>query len=298
MIFSSKGQQGIALVVTLLAVVLITALVVEFAYGVYIGTNNLYNWRDSQRLSLMARSGVNISAQYLSKIKHQTYSYPGIFEVPAGNPFEDFNGKLSIRIEDENSKFNLNDVVYPGGKKRNDAAYYALSRLLKNLALDERIADRLVDWIDKDSLAELADSEKDAKNLPLDSVDELLLIPGLTKHDYTTLLPYTAALKPRDNFSININGAEKPVIMCLSDKITDTLAQAVIDWRRNTPFTAPGELNNVAGFGGSLEIPASAIAVTGEYFLIQSVAASGGIKRVITAIFNNQDGEIRYWKEY
>jgi general secretion pathway protein K len=44
------NQSGIALVVTLLAVAIITAMVVEFSYGVYTGTNNLYNWRDSQRL--------------------------------------------------------------------------------------------------------------------------------------------------------------------------------------------------------------------------------------------------------
>ena len=49
--------------VTLLALVLITAMVVEFSYGVYTGTNNLYNWRDSQRLSIMAKSGINVISQ-------------------------------------------------------------------------------------------------------------------------------------------------------------------------------------------------------------------------------------------
>ena len=52
------NQQGVALVVVLLALVLLTAMVVEFSYGVYTGTNDLYNWRDSQRLSVMAKSGV------------------------------------------------------------------------------------------------------------------------------------------------------------------------------------------------------------------------------------------------
>jgi len=75
MTHSLKDQHGMALVVTLLAVVLITALVVEFSYGVYTGTSNLYNWRDSQRLSLMAQSGVNVAARFLSKIKvYQTFT--------------------------------------------------------------------------------------------------------------------------------------------------------------------------------------------------------------------------------
>ena len=298
MISHVKNQSGIALVVTLLAVVLITALVVEFSYGVYIGTGNLYNWRDSQRLSLMAQSGVNVSARFLSKIKEDIYSYPGSYEFPAGNPFDDFKGVLSIRIADENSKFNLNALVHTDGKTKNEVAYSAFRRLLKILGSDERIADRLVDWIDKESVAELADSEKGAKNLPLHSVDELLLIPGLAKNDYTTLLPYITVYGTQDNFSININGAEKPVIMCLSDKITDKLAQTVIDWRRNNPFQNPGALDAVPGFGGSLDIPANVIAVKGEYFSILSVADLGGVKRVIEAVLNNKGGEFEYWKEY
>ena len=75
-ILSSKGsplrrvhnQQGVALVVVLLALVLLTAMVVEFSYGVYTGTNDLYNWRDSQRLSVMAKSGYKCVGKGLKRI--------------------------------------------------------------------------------------------------------------------------------------------------------------------------------------------------------------------------------------
>ncbi len=58
-----------ALVITLLVLVLLTAMVVEFSYGVYTGTNNLYNWRDAQRLSLMAKSGVSVTARILKGLR-------------------------------------------------------------------------------------------------------------------------------------------------------------------------------------------------------------------------------------
>ena len=300
MIHSLKDQHGMALVVTLLAVVLITALVVEFSYGVYTGTSNLYNWRDSQRLSLMARSGVHVSARFLSeRFNPETYSYPGSFEFPAENPFDDFKGVLLIRIEDENAKFNVNAIVHPDGKTKNEAAYNALRRLLKILGLDERIADRLVDWIDLDSVPELTDSEREAKNLPLHSVDELLLIPGLTKNDYTTLLPYVTVYGARDNLSININGAEKPVLRCLSDKITDELAQRVIDFRKNNPFQETSDLSKVAGFERDTGIPPGVVvAVKGENFSIKSAASSGGVKRIIETVLNVDNAKIAYWKEY
>jgi general secretion pathway protein K len=300
MIHSLKDQHGMALVVTLLAVVLITALVVEFSYGVYTGTSNLYNWRDSQRLSLMAMSGVHVSARFLSeRLNSETYSYPGSFEFPAENPFGDFKGVLFIRIEDENAKFNVNAIVHPDGKTKNEAAYNALRRLLKILGLDERIADRLVDWIDLDSVPELTDSEREAKNLPLHSVDELLLVPGLTTNDYTTLLPFVTVYGTRDNLSININGAEKPVLRCLSDKITDELAQRVIDFRKNNPFRDTSELSKVAGFeGDAAGIPPGVITVKGKSYSIKSVADSEGVKRIIETVMNAGNGKIEYWKEY
>src|SRR4030042_3362130 len=209
----SSNQKGIALVVTLLALVLITALVVEFSYGVYISTNNLYNWRDSQRLSIMAKSGVNVSSKFVSDmlIKYDTYSYPGYIELPVENPFEDFNGTVLVRIEDENSKFNINSLV-PDNQSVNESdensPYNSFKRLLNILSLDEKIADRIVDWIDKNSEARLSDSEVGAKNSALVSVDELLLINGINRKDYDKLLPYITVFGDRTFPLINVNGAE------------------------------------------------------------------------------------------
>jgi hypothetical protein len=49
---SETSESGMALVMTLMILALITSLVVEFAYGVYTTTAALQNWKDSQRLSL------------------------------------------------------------------------------------------------------------------------------------------------------------------------------------------------------------------------------------------------------
>jgi type II secretory pathway component PulK len=121
---SLESQRGMALVITLMVLVIITAMVVEFSYGVYTGTTSLYNWRDSQRLSIMAKSGVNVAAKYLSTmVASQDYSYPGSMELPVENPFEDFKGVLTVRIEDENSKFNVNALIGPNGRTLNVTAF-------------------------------------------------------------------------------------------------------------------------------------------------------------------------------
>ena len=293
-----KDQKGIALVVTLLALVLITAMVVEFSYGVYISTNNLYNWRDSQRLSLMAKSGINVSAKYLLDILGRySYSYPGSMELPVENPFEDFNGTIIVRIEDENSKFNINTIINQRGEE-DTYGCDSFRRLLRALSLDEKIADRVLDWIDKDNIANLPDSETGAKNLPFISVDELLLINGITRKDYDTLLPYVTVF---GDGKININGSEKPVLRSLSDSMSDVLAQRVIDYRGNTPFDGTDKISKVSGFEEALGLSLMGhITVQGGAFYIRSIAESSGVKRIIetTFLMSKSTSEIRYWKEY
>ncbi len=297
MIMHIKNQNGIALLVTLLAVALITAMVVEFSYGVYTGTSNLYNWRDSQRLSLMAKSGINVSAKYLSEwIDTQSFTL-GAIELPVENPFEDFQGVITVKIEDECSKFNINTLVYPRGDVKNPIAYDSFKRLLKTLSLKENIADRIVDWIDRDSVAELSDSEIGAKNADLISIDELLLINGITRKDYNTLLPYVSVYGSRDNLIINVNGAEKPVLMCISDTITDELAQKIITYRTGMPFRNINEFNNFAG----TSLGANQISVKGDNFRITATASSGGVRTVIETVLVKSffsSSVIKFWKEY
>jgi general secretion pathway protein K len=296
-----NNQKGIALVITLLALVLITAMVVEFSYGVYTGTNDLYNWRDSQRLSIMAKSGVNVSARFLSDmLKRYSYTYPGSMDLPVENPFEDFDGVISVRLEDENSKFNVNSLVSTNGIF-NETSYNSFKRLLNALFLDEKLADKVADWIDRDSEARLSDSEAGAKNSPLISVDELLLINGINRKDYDKLLPYITVYGDRNAPLININGAEAPVLMSLSDSITEELANRIIQYRGNTPFEKENQIFKVAGFETTLgQSLMGRITVEGTIFYIKSTAASGGIKRIIETVLDTSSSPavIKYWKEY
>lgn len=290
-----NNQQGIALIVTLLALVLITAMVVEFSYGVYTGTNNLYNWRDSQRLSIMATSGVNVIARVMKEAATiEDYKTQSEIEMPIANPFEDFNGTITVRIEDENAKFNIKTLVNPKLEEEPDTRE-GFQRLLRALSLDEKIANRVVDYIDRDSIAELPDSEVGAKNSNFDSVDELLLINGVSRKDYDTLLPYITVY---GDGRININNAKKPVLMCLPGVINDSLAQNIIDYRKRTPFDEAGNIVNVPEFGTLGFSLMTRITDRANGFYIKSAASSGGVKRIIETVIDMDHGSIQYWKEY
>ena len=111
-----QNPDGLALVLTLMVLALICAMVVEFSYGIYVQTAALHNWQISQRLSLLARSGVKLASKTATeRAAKYPYTYPGLLEISPPKLFEDYSADLSLRLEDENSKFNVKSLVFPNG---------------------------------------------------------------------------------------------------------------------------------------------------------------------------------------
>lgn len=294
-----RSEKGIALVLTLLILVLITAMVTEFAYGVFTATSALYNWKDSQRLSLAAKSGINVAVRIISDPQvppSELYKYLGK-PIPVPNILEGFEGSLVVKAEDENGKFNLNSL-------RKAEAQAVFLRLLKNVGFNERdaqiIGGRVIDWIDVDSVpaSGFHDSEQGAKNAYMDSVDELLLIKGIDRKTYEKLLPYVTAYgnSGRDDSSVNMNTASIPVIMSLSDGITRDIAERIIEQRSVQPFAQPADIKR-AGIDDDLYNSLSGKVTVSRpvCFRITAVGEENKIRRMIeSVIFGNQ---ILYWRE-
>jgi general secretion pathway protein K len=296
---AGMDSSGMALVITLVVVALLTAVVVEFAYGVYISTNALHNWQTSQRLSLAAKSAARLGARLVTaNASLYPYTYPGQMETAQKIPFEEIDGVILLRIEDENSKFNLNSLVNPNGTLNTESSgpYASFLRMLKALNLKPDIADRLVDWIDPDAEPRLRDSEDSSKNGYLDSTDELLLIPGLERESYERLVPYVTIYgsAPGSPAKININGAAVPVLMSLG--IDAESAQRIVRYREATPFAHEEEIARVEG-GQSL---IGYISVKGTAFRVLATAQAGNIKRIIDSVIDISGNSrvVRYWKEF
>jgi len=296
------SEKGMAVVLTLLIMAMITAMVVEFVYGVYTTNAGLYNWREAQKLSLAAKSGISLTTKIISEnLNRYSYTYPGSVEMPVENILKGFSGKVVIRVVDENGKFNLNSLIWPNGTT-NETAFNSFIRLLKNLNLDENIAYRVADWIDRDLEPRRRDSEEGAKNDYLDSVDELLLVKGIDSQAYDKLSPLVTVygIEQVYNNLININTASRAVIMSLDDNITEALAERVINYRALEPFNGVSDLVRVAGFEGPLgQSLMNKITVKASNFRITSVAEEDRIKRVIECVIVVKGDAflIGYWQE-
>jgi general secretion pathway protein K len=284
-----RSERGMALILTIMILAVITAMVIEFAYGVFTATSALYNWRDGQRLSAVALSGVRLAVKTVSDIPEgELYRFTGSIEIPVEGVFEGFTGTLIVTVTDENGKFNLNAL---SRASRDRKPYEALQALLRSAGVDVAVADRIADWVDSDSEPRLHDSEEGAKNGPLDSLDELLFIKGIDREIYGRLLPHVTiyGMDPEGtSLMININSASIPVIMSVTT-IDRSEAEKVRDLR---PFKDVSAARAISPLGTD-------IAVTPTNLRITAVAEENRIRRIIECVLRRAGAQstVLSWRE-
>jgi len=299
------GESGFVLVVVLLITAVLVAVVVEFAYSVYLATARSGNFMNGQKAALLAGRGAEFAGAALDDMLKRS---PYLTIEKGGLVFMESEGEMTItiRIVDEKGKVSLRTVFEQNGVK-NDKVYDEYSRLLENLGVKDSSAleGTLADWIDSDDEprlygAEAADyiSEYNRAYKPanayIDCVDDLLMIKGYGPKVFAMVSPFVSA--NNENGLVNINTAPKEVLMALSGDMTEELVDGIIDARAKAPFRNTGDLLKVKGFetlGFGLQ---SSITVESDTFRIYTSVASGEIERRAEAIYRTGKGFI-YWRE-
>ncbi len=289
--FTILNEAGSVLIITLLLITILVGLVVNFVYEVYIDSSTLSNWSNAQRASFIAKSGQTLSTQYLKEVKKNQYTYKREVELAVDKDFGT-NTELTIKIEDENSKFNINSIIYPNGLT-NEKALVSLKRLFEYLNINPSLSLEIADWIDPDSEPRLSDSEDFAKNTFLWSVDELKLIESIDKNIFNTIRPFITIY---GNNQININTAKLPVLFCLSKDMTEDLAKQIIYYRESTPFENKSHIVRVSGLEAIGIQILDRITVKGSHFRVVAKATVHEITRVVES-FIDTSMNIHLWRE-
>ncbi|MBI4847063.1 MAG: type II secretion system minor pseudopilin GspK [Nitrospirae bacterium] len=285
------NQRGSALIITILLVTILVTFVTEFAYEVYIDTTSLSNWRNAQRASLLAKSGMAICASYLKPALNSSYTYVDKIVFPVEKDLGE-GAQLVIQIEDENTKFNINSIIYPNGTA-NDKALASLKKLFEYFKINPELALTITDWIDPDNEPRLSDSETSAKNAFLWSVDELKLIKGMDKDIFEKISPY---LTVYGDGKININTSALPVLVSLHPDITEALAKGIIDYRENAPFESTSHIGRVSGMETIGTLLIGNITVKSTSFRITARATINEATRIIESVVD-QSMKIYFWRE-
>ena len=197
----SNRERGVALMVVMIAIFVLSVLAGAFAYSMKVETKLALNADNETQLIWLGRSGVERARWILS---FMSCPYDSLNQKWAGGPgadcelngpladvdldnFQVGDGLVSLKITDLERKFNINVA---------DEAVLQQAFTLVGIDASEipAISAAILDWIDPDDATRVNGAESDyyqtltppymAKNRPLDDLSELLLVRGITTDMY------------------------------------------------------------------------------------------------------------------
>ena len=273
-LFGGRSSNGVALVLVLWILAFLSVLVGEFCLAMRTEINITTNFKEETLSYYYAKAGVNLATHRLL--------YGGVFPDSIEGDEEPWNeeavewhlgseippisfgeGSIGIEIENESGKVNIN------------YANAGLLRMMLNpFDLDEEdrdiIVDSIQDWRDADDLYRLNGAEDEyygslvhpygAKNGLFDSVEELLLVRGVTPEIFYGGLKEMVTIYPGESLSsdnrvrkppvnanqININAAPPQVLRALPE-MTDDLVLSILEYRAEQPFLSVGQVAPIVG---------------------------------------------------
>lgn len=295
--FNGKKKAGFALIITVLITAVLAALIAEVVYAVHVAASRAGSFRDSSRASTLASGAVNLATKTIKlnakdkrRLEPLTFVYDGAL--------------VSVRVEDEAAKLNVNSIVMANGALHQEN-FLAYKRLVSQLSLDASLAGALGDWIDANDepMSDGAETRDyysrlnppyTAKGAPLDSVDEAMLVRGYAPQAFGALKSFITVYT---NGLVNINTAPVEVISSLDAGITLDMAKRVRSRAGSTPFTDVSEIRSVAGFetiGFGLQCR---ITVDSSIYRLFITVKAGEASREVEAVVDVNDMRVFYWRE-
>jgi len=251
-------QQGVAIVLAMgvvaLAALTATALMVSqstWARQVELAAGHV-------QARLIMQAGLDWARAVLSDDRRVSNAdhlgEPWALQLP---PIPLDNGTLAGRIEDQQGRFNLNNLLSNG--KLNPAQLAHFRRLLGILDLPSALADALASSISADGR-------------PMADATELALVRGFDDPVLARLSPFVTAL-PRFT-AVNANTASPEVLAAMVEGLGLDGARALVVRRERAYFRNFGEFFSQLPPG--FIVPTENISVSSEYFVATMRASIGG----------------------
>jgi general secretion pathway protein K len=308
-----RKQRGLALISIMVMVTLMTILLSGIFYRHQLDIVRAIRVISGEQAMLLALSteswALNVFVEDDKKVDHLNEDWAR--QIPV-LPIE--GGTVTGKIIDLQGRFNLNNFIYYASAKTwqkesedisgtNLIATY--TRLLESLELDADLAKAavIVDWIDSNSGLISSDGAEDdeyyrlgkayvAANAMMVEPEELALLSGYQINDVMTLADSISALPAQT--LLNINTADRRLLMALHQDIDEAVADEIIDQR---PFedldefyaTVDGLLNSTV----SAKVLLSALVdIKSRYYVMQADVRLGDVRiQLDSYIERNDDGQ-------
>ena len=317
--FRLPNSEGIVLIMVLWVIAILSVIVLEFSFAMRTEVNIAKNFKEETQLYAIAEGGVQRAIAeliYKADPRVQQKRKTQLDEVPPekrewmadGRPYPlPFDqGKCEVKITSEAGKVNINIV-----------SEATLRKIIGQLGLEAEardiVVDSIMDWKDPDDFYRVNGAENDyyrslkepydCKNGNLDSIEELLLVRGVTPDLFYGKKEQKKGeeggkiegIGLRDLFSIyssgeqiDINSAPLPVLRVVLG-IPSEVAQSIIKAREEKGFQNQMELlqkvPELSSFIGEIA-GRIAYSSTTAYYTIESKATSkeGGAIRGLKVI--------------
>ena len=207
-----SSESGIALVIVMISILVLTLLAGGFAIAMKVETTLARNANSETELEWLGRSGVEYARWILAQPPCPGEPYDALTQVWAGGPgggscsnstLVDVQHTVSLgrgtftwKMYDCERKFNINSTAGPGGE---DILHQAFIQMGVDPGEFPALTGAIIDWIDPDDNTHVDGAESEyyqtltppyyAKNGAIDNLSELLLIRGITQEMYWEWLP-------------------------------------------------------------------------------------------------------------
>lgn len=309
-----QNERGLALLLVLLVITLLVAMVVEFDYKTRIDLRAAGNLRDGLQATYLAKAGVAAAQAALKddykndqRRNPKTDDLTELWSVPLP-PLPLGEGTVSVKITDEASKFNLNNLVSKGNHHGVPPAINQARELFRLAQVDPNLVDAIVDWIDTDdndtpqtfgaeeSYYQSLPKPYHCKNKPMDSLSELHMIKGITDEVYEKVSPYLTVSTDLTNGQININTADPIVLQGLG--FDEDQTKKLIDNRPIQQVTADlirvigQDAYNIVVLRNQGLLP-GLLTVTSNVFSVEAQGRAHDIEKTVYALLDRQSGVVR-----
>ena len=301
-----KAERGVAAITAILivAVAASTATLMLSRQSAMLEQASLVAAR--AQADLYARAGLDWSRGILLQDSLTASGYDGLDEgwaqPLAAMPVE--RAVVSGYIEDQQGKFNLNNLVVGG--VRSDENVRAFQRLLASLGLAPELADAVVDWIDPDSDLSGPGGAEDpyylslprpyrTANAPMVQVEELYRVRGFDPATVAKVKPYVTAIcnpacsVPTQLTKVNVNTAPAPVLAALLPRMPPERIDAFIAVRGKQPMKSAQQLSD-----WTKDFPAGAAAldVKSNFFEVRVRVAQDDVQLASDALLMRGPGVV------
>ena len=258
----------------------------------------------------------------------------GLFkQIPVGdghftisyNIAEDNQRLKRYGFQDEESKVNINGL--------NSSNFTVLKYLISELGFDdqtaETVASSVIDWIDADSAVfnpplgaegdtyETDGSSYSCKNKPFDSIEELMLVKGMTPALFKKMRAYVTVFPRQDNLRVNFETASTIVLKALARSVigpqtntgipdADSLVERIVAFRKGDDGLLATEDDRVVN-GNEMGLNATESSIfqaisyyrtqISQYIHVQSKGVDdlSGVFTSIEAVVQRRDMSLVYW---